>query len=65
MERLSDKELDAFYAESHKRTRLCCDEYHAHSLKCLVGPRKDLLIMRLILHIQWTRRKIATLKEET
>lgn len=34
---LSESELERLHFEASRRCRLSCDEFHAHSAKCLVG----------------------------
>lgn len=61
------KWIEDLNSKHSKEIRVCCDEYHAHSIDkgCFTGPQESIDICKLVSEISRTNSSIKDLKEST
>jgi len=62
-DRLSDKEIRAFFKEAKAKVQVSCDEYEAHSARkgCLSGDPQAIIICKLCEELEDIREEIRKL----
>ena len=60
---LSKEELEKIEKEAKQKVRLSCDEYHLHTVNCLVGDENAITILKLIDHIRTLEGAIKSLAD--
>lgn len=66
-QKLTDVDLDRIFAKYVKdRSRVCCDEYHAHGFNCvLFDDEQTMVLERLRLEVIMQRDKLKKVSEIT